>query len=189
MNLKWSNFFDIKNKKEIKELYIEAFPKEERYPFCIIKKCANNPNVEFYGIYDKEKFVGLSYLLRYEDTIFLFYLAVNKSFRGNGYGAKILSDLLQMYSDKKVILCVERPNKNIQDLKHRRKDFYLRNGFYTTNKFTEDIGVEYEVLCSDKEYVINEKVLKNLFTQMTNKLLLKKLINKIYHIDYVSFIE
>lgn len=189
MNLKWSNFFDIKNRKEIKELYIEAFPKEERYPFYIIKKCAKNPNVEFYGIYDKEKFVGLSYLLRYEDTIFLFYLAVNKNFRGNGYGAKILSDLLQMYSDKKVILCVERPDKNIQDLKNRRKDFYLRNGFYTTNKFTEDIGVEYEVLCSDKKYVINEKVLKNLFTQMTNKLLLKKLINKIYHIDYVSFIE
>ena len=139
--------------------------------------------------FDKDSFYTIS-KEEYTEYMYCYQRAkwnvekISNNNNANGYIVQMLK-----YSDKKIILCVERPDKNIRDLKNRRKEFYLRNGLYTTNKFTEDIGVEYEVLCSDKEYVINEKVFKNLFTQMTNKLILRKLINKIYHIDYVGFIE
>ena len=35
-----------------------------------------------------------------------------------------------------------------------RKNFYIRNGFYETNNFICDGGIEYEILCTNKNLAI-----------------------------------
>lgn len=44
---------------------------------------------------------------------------------------KVLSNLSKKY--KTIILSIERAYNNIKDEKLHRKEFYLRNGFYSTN--------------------------------------------------------
>ena len=70
-------FKDIKNNKEcnkkVIKLYNEAFPKEERIPIWLLEKLARKNKAHFYGIYDKEKFIGLIYNIYYKDILFIFY--------------------------------------------------------------------------------------------------------------------
>ena len=86
------DFIDVKHNKEIikdlKKLYKEAFPKNEQVPFWLLKRLSKKENVEFYGIYEESKFAGLVYNVIYKDIVFIFYLAIGKNARGNGYGAK-----------------------------------------------------------------------------------------------------
>lgn len=57
---------------------------------------------------------------------------------------------------------------NYNDEKLRRKKFYLKNGFYETNKFILDNKVEYEILCTNRDYEITEENLKQRYTKMGN---------------------
>lgn len=188
MNLRYIDFFQNESKKEIKKMYKSAFPKEERYPFCIVKQCARSSNVEFNAIYDENRLIGMEYILKYGDTIYLFYLAINKNYRNNGYGSQVLKDLIKRNKEKIIILCIDRPN-NEEKIKLKRKEFYLKNNFYSTNKFTEDNGVQYEILCSNKAFEVTKEVLENLYRQMTLPVIGNFLLEKILHVYYVNFIE
>ena len=77
------NFVDIKeNNKNIKSLYKSAFPANERMPFWLLKRLAKKENADFYGIYDKEKFVGIIYNIYHKDIVFIFYFAINENLIG-----------------------------------------------------------------------------------------------------------
>lgn len=187
LQFRWTNFFDDKNKKEIKKIYLTSFPKTERYPFWLLRRCASSKNVEFYSIYDDSLIIGVVYLLNHKDITYLLYLAVKEQYRNQGYGSKILKDLLIKKSKNKIILSIERSNYN--ELAFRRKMFYLKNGFYSTNQFLKDGVVEYELLCSNQDFDVNATVLRNLYQQMTNHLKYRKIMNDIYHIEQVNFID
>lgn len=90
-----------------------------------------------------------------------------------------LKDLKQEYNT--IILSIEKTNKDLKGDKQKRKDFYLRNGFNETNKFIKDNEVEYEVLCTNKEYDITEKMLKKRYDKMTNSFMIKYIIGKIFN--------
>lgn len=190
MNFKYIDYNKSNYKKEIKKLYINSFAREERYPFWLVKSCAKGENVEFNVIIDKNKLIGMEYLLKYNNTVYLFYLAIGLNQRGNGYGSKVLADLLERYKDKSIILCIERPDENNEtDIRIRRKKFYLKNGFYSTNKYTEDNGVEYEVLCTNKELNVTKEVLEDLYKQMSKTFISGYIISKLYNVEYVHFIK
>ena len=69
------------------------------------------------------------------------------------------------------------------------KKFYLRNGFFETNRYYEDNGVVYELLCTNKEYVITEEILKMRYTNMTNSKLIKYIIGRIFNVSNIKFIK
>ena len=108
------DFIDVKHNKEIikdlKKLYKEAFPKNEQVPFWLLKRLSKKDNVNFYGIYEEAKFAGLVYNVIYKDIVFIFYLAIDKNARGNGYGGKILSLLKEKYKDYRIVLNIEEVN-------------------------------------------------------------------------------
>ena len=85
-----------------------------------------------------------------------------------------------------IILSIET-KKNI--ISKKRKDFYLKNDFYETNKCTKQNGVYYELLCSNKNYVLTKDKLINIYEKMTNSKLLSFLINKKFKLFDVNFIE
>lgn len=179
MNLKYIDYFVSEHKNEIKKLYMNSFPKDERFPFWILKHCSKEKNVVFNVILEGNKLIGMEYIIKYENISYLMYLAVDKSQRGKGYGSQILKDLNQEYST--IILSIEKTNKDLKDDKQKRKDFYLRNRFNETNKFIKDNEVEYEVLCTNKGYDITEKMLKKRYDKMTNSFMIKYIIGKIFN--------
>ena len=189
MNLKYVNFFSSKNKNKIKSLYIKSFPKEERHPFWVLKLCARGKNIEFNAIYENKELIGMEYILKYENTVYLFYFAIDNRHRDKGHGSQVLKDLIKRYKDKIVILCIEKTDKNCEDIKLKRKEFYIRNNFYSTNKIIEYNGVEFEVLCTNNDFIINKECLENLYKQMTISILGGPLIDKIFGIHNVCFIE
>lgn len=87
-------FLDInRNKhcsKAVKKLYNKAFPRNERAPFLFLKLLARKDKAQFIGVYDKDTFVGLFYNIYYKDIVYVFYLAIDESLRGQGYGRRVL---------------------------------------------------------------------------------------------------
>lgn len=159
-----------KYNSEIKKLYKEAFPKYERAPMWLLKKLAKKNESGFYGIYDEEKFVGLLYNVYYEDIVFIFYLAIDEKLRGQGYGSKIIQLIKHKYSERRIILNIEKVDSSYKNNEQRirRKKFYEKNGFFSLNYTVKEGPEIYEMLCysknnskvSKEEYF---KLLKNFF--------------------------
>ena len=162
-------FVDFKNNKQcnkdVKNLYKRAFPKEERAPYWVLKALAKKDNAKFYGIYNDEKFVGLVYNVYYKDIVFVFYLAIDETLRGQGYGTEIIDLIKNKYENYRIILNIEEIDEGSDNYKQRikRKKFYIKNGFYDLNYTIKEAGVTYEMLCYSKE---NKKVTKEEYMQL-----------------------
>lgn len=181
---------DCQGKAQIKEIYETSFPKSEKFPFWVLKLCANENNVRLDAIIDHttDKISGMQFLISYDDITYLMYVAIDKKCRNKGLGSLVLRDLILRQVDTTVLLCIEKPSVETEDIKTHRKDFYLRNGFYETGVFIEDSGVEYEFLSSLKERVITENDLKKRYSSMTRNPLMKFIIKNTFDND-INFID
>ena len=179
MSLKYINNIEYAN--EIEELYLNSFPKEERFPFWILEECSKENNSDLYGIIDNDKLIGMCYLVNCSNAYYLMYLAVEPNLRNQNYGSRILMDLKEKY--KVLFLSIDSPVDNISV---RRKNFYLRNGFYDTNKFYEDTGINYEVLCTNNEYEITDDIMMMRYNNMTNNCKLFEVISNTFNIGLVN---
>lgn len=179
MNLIYMSY--PKYKDEIKNLYLSAFPKEERFPFWLLEECSKEKNSDLCAILDDDKFVGMSYIVNCGDAHYLMYLAVEPNLRNLKYGSKILIDFKEKYGT--LLLSVDEP---IDEISIRRKNFYLRNGFYDTNKFYEDAGVRYEVLCTNDKYILTDDNMRKRYINMSNNPKLLRIIANTFNADIVN---
>lgn len=176
------NYVDFsKYKDKVKSLYLESFSKEERFPFWILEECSKENNSDLLAILDNDKFVGMCYFVNCKNAYYLMYLAVAKELRNQNYGSMIIFDLKEKY--KTIFLSIDDP---IDSISTRRKNFYLRNGFYDTNKYYEDTGVNYEVLCTNKEYEITSDNMQMRYIKMTNNPELFNVIANTFNTDFVN---
>ena len=185
MNFNYVDFLSSSDKKLIKKLYYESFDKDERFPFWLLKKCSKEKNVKFNIIYNKDKVIGfqyiiVQYIIEYENIAYLMYFAIEKTQRNIGYGSEILKELNKSY--KNVLLCIEKTKEKVFDIKHERKQFYLRNGFVGTNKYIVDNNVEYELLCNNSNLNITKEILEKRYTMMTSSKILRFIISKIFNV-------
>lgn len=173
MNVKYIDYYNYK--KEIKKLYYESFPKNERFPFWILKHSIKQGKSKLNAIVDENKFIGMNYIVNCDDSFYLMFFAIKKEFRNKNYGSKILKDLNLKY--KTIFLSIEEPKEQLSE---RRKNFYLKNGFFETNKYCFEKGITYEILCNDKDYNITEKIHKKRYNNMTNSKIVKFCINILF---------
>ncbi len=136
------------SRKELRELYNTAFPKEEQLPFWMIKARLKKGLGELYGIYDDEEFVGLVHNTFYKDMVYIFYFAIHESKRGKGYGGRVLQTLQKKYSDKRIFLCIEAmdPEASNYDQRVKRKVFYEKNGFKMLPFSIQEGTMEYDCM-------------------------------------------
>lgn len=146
------SFVEYKNaashKKKVKNLYLGAFPKEERVPFILLAAREKKNNGELLEIKDGDTFVGMVSVLRYKDLAYIFYLAIDDGLRGRGYGSSVLSVLKERYRGCRIFLAREQLDKDADNYEQRvsRHRFYQKNGLVDFPcKITEQ-GVIFDVM-------------------------------------------
>ena len=123
----------------------------------------------------------MCYIVNCVNAYYLMYLAVELNLRNKNYGSKILSDLIEKY--QLLFLSIDEPNDSISI---RRKNFYLKNGFYDINRVYEDTGINYEILCTDDRYEITDNIMKMRYTNMTNNSKIFDEISNTFNVDSVN---
>ena len=137
---------NTKNLEEIKRLYWDAFPFEERIPFYIMVLVGNDRGVEFLSVYDDDIWLGFIHTLVGEKLSYIFYFAIDGRLRRSGYGSKILREYKKIHP--RLSLAIEPIEEGSDNIKQRKKrlEFYNKNGFETLDTRVVEMGVEFELM-------------------------------------------
>lgn len=141
-----------KHRKEVKHLYVTAFPKEERAPFALLMQRVNNGRDSFYAVEDNGEFVGLVYTIQKDKLVYVFFLAVVEEKRGMGYGTRILRCIRRLHPGCVISLMIEdTEEKDVDNYEQRinRLGFYKANDFKQLDVRINEAGVAYELLGTD----------------------------------------
>lgn len=138
----------------IYDLYMEAFPKNERKPFQLMLDKCQEGAMEMLSIEDdNQEFLGLAIFVFYEDLALLDYFAIAESKRGNGIGSQALRILQTHYKNKRFLLEIEdaQVESDNREERIRRRAFYLRNKMQVMPFMVNLFGVVMEVLTYEAE--------------------------------------
>ena len=138
------NQLDIR--KEVSKLLESAFPIDERPPTKYFFKTLEKKENKLFAYYHDNTFIGFSFLSFYKDVCYIFFLAVQESYRHQGFGGQILEDVKKEYSDLVLLLCYEEVDPKYPNYEERvnRAKFYHSHGFQPNKLKTNEYGVIYE---------------------------------------------
>ena len=75
---------------------------------------ASDTDTDVPGIYDNSLPIGFAVILKNEKCGYLYYLAIDKSFRSKGYGGAALKKIIASYPDLQIILDFEEIDVNAE---------------------------------------------------------------------------
>lgn len=167
--------FKINYLKEVKRIYNEAFPIEERMSlklliFNLIRKC------ELYVLFENNKICGFTYLINHKGMTFILYLAIDKTKRGKGYGGYILDWCSRYKKDKVIYLNIDELNDKFSDIEIRNKrlKFYTLHSFKLTDYLSVEEKCNFNILVKNGEFDYNnyikldERIAKIFFDKKSN---------------------
>lgn len=158
-----------KQYKQMKDLYKEAFPASERKPFWLIRKKQKSGQTNMWCLMDGQSFVGMAITMEVEDLVLLDYFAIYREKRGLGYGSMALDLLKQMYEGKRFVLEIEDVDSKgpDQEMRRKRKQFYLSNGLSVLGVKVTLYGVDMELLGVNCKVTFQEY--KKIYTTLYGK--------------------
>lgn len=167
------DYKNTKFKKNIKKLYILAFPKNERIPFFIYRKKSTKNNSKLFAITDNDKFIGFISVENYLDITCIMYLAITEKYRKFGYGTKVLNEIKNIYNNQRIVLIVEKEDTTCANnhIRIKRKHFYKKNGFSENEFIVKEGGVIFSPLSYNGKISKNEYY--NLSIQFYGKIIYK----------------
>lgn len=132
------------NMKEFKELiypeYLKLFPKNERKSLAKLNECFKKDMLKVIKITDNDCFIGFIITNSIKDIQYLQldYFAILPEYQNKGYGSKALKLLKENNKDSRgIFIEVEKlglgKDKEENELRKRRTDFYEKLGFYKLN--------------------------------------------------------
>ena len=132
----------------IKRLYKRAFPITEKKPFSVILRMHKLGKTDIWYFEHKGKFIGLATTINGPREVLIDYFAVEKKYRGRGYGTAMLKTLINLYSPLGVFLEIEIPYPNGERYREKaaRKNFYLNAGLSDMHTQVKLFGVDMELL-------------------------------------------
>lgn len=137
-----------KDWRDIKKLYNEAFPANEKKPLWLIRRKHRQKTADVWVMDQEGEFAGLAITMNGEDLVLLDYFAVSENKREGGIGSEALCMLQKKYNDRRFFLeieSVDKPGKT-QKERQRRKKFYLTNGMQELGVQVTLFGVDMELL-------------------------------------------
>ena len=160
---------------EIREIYLEAFPKRERKPYFVLRRSVRKKKAIVMTAVDGEQMLGFAVLIPYKDMVMVDYLAVSSKIRSKGTGSYMIKNICSRFSDKKVVLLIERVDEEAENKEQRiaRRRFYLKNGFAPANIFITGASGEMEIMncggmVSEEDYMgIQEYALGRLLFRLS----------------------
>ena len=125
---------DLTMATDIKKLYENSFPEEERTDFYGLFSDIYK-DFSLYGLYENNKLLAFMHFNETKNFIHINYFAVDKSIQSKGIGSQCLDWLKSNFQNKALVLDVELPEKSaINNVdRQRRINFYNKNQF----KFSE----------------------------------------------------
>ena len=134
--------------QEIKKIYLEAFPKRERKPYFMLRHAVRRQKATVMAAIENGQLLGFTVLIPYHDMVMVDYLAVSSKIRSNGTGSRLLQNILKQFSDKKIVLLIERPDTAADNTEQRiaRRRFYLKNSFVSSDIFITGASGDMEIL-------------------------------------------
>ena len=132
---------------DVKNIYMEAFPKSERKPFFFLKRAVQKGKSEIWVASQSDVVAGFIVLIPYHDMVLVEYLAVSNQIRSKGTGSKILGEICRQYDDKRILLLIEKIDETANNLEQRiaRKRFYLKNGFESSGVLMQGVSGDMEM--------------------------------------------
>lgn len=169
--------------EELKKVYLEAFPREERKPFGLMEEWEKEGKLEILAIVEDETFIGLdiNMLAPGTELALLDYFAIAPELRGGGYGSRALELILERFAGQQFIFEIEPEDETAENAmqRRRRRSFYLRNGLLPSGLLVSLFQVPFELLStkpglrfSDYETVIG-RTLGKPYMEMARPALLK----------------
>ena len=151
--------------KQARAIYLEAFPKEERLPWWLLRLNATRKGIDITGWLEDDRLRGITVSVTEGGLHFLLFFAIHPQCRGKGYGSAILEALKTQYET--VVLNVEPllPDAPNLSQRQRRFRFYNRCGFRDTGYHVWEVGGMFRVL-STKE-ILDVPAYKQLFRKLT----------------------
>ena len=134
--------------RKVKQLYMRAFPDEERAPFLMLVLKAKKKGVDFWTIRCDGQWAGMLYIVSHRDLSYIFYLAVSEECRGRGIGSAILQSAQKLYKGRRLFLAIEELDRDAENYAERlnRRKFYLRNGFSELHRKLREGNVTFEIM-------------------------------------------
>lgn len=134
--------------KEIKEIYLEAFPKSERKPFFTVRHSVKKGKTQLLTAIDNGILQGFVMVIPYKNMVMVDYLAVSGKIRNHGIGSKIMQEVCKRFSDKRIVLLIEKLDDNAENKEQRiaRRKFYLKNGFTSSDIYITGYSGNIEIL-------------------------------------------
>lgn len=165
-------------KKPVKNLFVTAFPREERPPMWMLTRRCRQGKAKFCAVLDSGEFVGLTYVVGTDKVKTLMFLAIAENARDGGYGTEILRCVHDKYKDVKLFLNIEPLDRNAPNYEQRcrRKAFYNKNGLDLLDYQVREAGVTYEMLTYG-EYV-TRKEYEEVMEVMYGSVLYNKVIKR-----------
>lgn len=169
---------NIKYLNESKELIDEAFEKEVQFDFEYIVSLLKDDSFKIYLYFYKDKLIGLTHEIIYNNLAYLNYLCVKKEFQNIGIGSYILNDFKKRNSKYSIFLCAES-NFNNDFIKEKRLNFYYKNGFKNSSLYYFENKIPFDILYY-KNFITKKEIvdLYNFFS--------KGNIKKIENINLIS---
>lgn len=161
---------------EIKSIYMEAFPKRERKPFFTLRRSVKKKKAVIMTASEENQILGFVVLIPYKDMVMVDYLAVSSRIRSKGTGSYIMQNVCREFSDKKIVLLIERleDDADNRDQRIARRKFYLKNGFSSSGIFITGASGNMEIMncggkVTPKKYMsLQEYALGKLFFKLSN---------------------
>lgn len=146
---------DSQDKLKADRINEEAFPPWERNSLDDLYGSDSPEKLDMLGIYDDADMITGFLMVRiYENIRYLAYLAVSRERRSEGIGSSALQLLRERYDTAQIVVEFETPDDSLPDnaLRLRRRDFYLRNGFYETGWYSFYDDTEFTIACSQRNF-------------------------------------
>ena len=114
---------------EIKKIYLEAFPKAERKPYLSLRHSVKKGKALLMTASENNQLLGFTVLIPYQDMVMVDYLAVSSRIRSRGTGSYIMEQVCKHFSDKKIVLLIERLDEILSE-----KRIFLLGSLYHRHK-------------------------------------------------------